>query len=63
MEDSVDIKKDEDSVDIKKDMKAVKQHVKIHTITLNKEWNTKWYLSCATIYAQIILISREGRME
>ena len=53
----------EDSVDIKKDMKAVKQHGKIHTITLNKEWNTKWYLSCATIYAKIIPISREGRME
>ena len=48
----------EDSVDIKKDMKAVKQHGEIYT--LNKERNTKRYLSCATIYAKIILISREG---
>ena len=50
----------EDSVDIKKDIKPVKQHGEIYTITLNKEWNTKWYLSCATTYAKIILISREG---
>ena len=53
----------EDSGDIKKDIKAVKQHGEIYTITLNKEWNTKWYLSCATTYAKIILISREGWME